>query len=55
MVWVVVGGLAVLVMLVLLVGARRKGGAGGDRDLGSISSSWLSERRAQERDSHPNR
>ena len=55
MVWVVVGGLAVLVTLALLVGARRRGGMGGDRDLGSISSSWLSERRAHERDSNPNR
>jgi hypothetical protein len=55
MVWVVVGGLAVLVTLALVVVAWRTGDTGGDRDLGSISSSWLSERRAHERDSNPNR
>jgi len=48
MVWVVVGGLAVLVTMALLAVARRNGDAGGDRDLGSISSSWLNENRATE-------
>jgi hypothetical protein len=55
MVWVVVGGLAVLVMLALLVVARRQGDAGGDQDHGSISGSWLNEHRARERDSNLHR
>jgi hypothetical protein len=53
MVWVVLGGLAVLVTMVLLAAvARHKGDAGSDPDLGSISSSWLNENRAQDRDFH---
>jgi hypothetical protein len=55
MVWVVVGGLAVLVTMALLAVAWRKGDAGGDPDLGSISSSWLNENRAQDRESSHNR
>jgi hypothetical protein len=55
MVWVAVGGLAVCVTLALWAAARRKGGAVGTDDLGSISSSWLNERRAHDRESDPNR
>lgn len=51
MVWIVAGGLMVLVILGLLVIARRKTENGHDADLGSISSGWLSENRAHERDS----
>jgi hypothetical protein len=55
MVWVAVGGLAMLAMMALLAVARHKGHAGGDADLGSISSSWLNENRANERESTQNR
>jgi hypothetical protein len=53
MVWIALLGLAVLVVLALLVMARRRDGASGD--LGTISGSWLNERRAQDRDVDPNR
>ena len=55
MVWVAVGVLAVVVALALLLMTRRRDGGVGDRDLGSISSSWLNERRAHDRDVDPNR
>ena len=55
MVWVTLGGVAVLIAAVIMVAARRKGGTSGDRDLGIVSSSWLNERRASDRESDHNR
>ena len=56
MVWIAVGGLAVLGAVALLVViARRNRDPSGDRDLGDISSSWLNEHRAHERESNHNR
>lgn len=56
MVWIALAVLAVVVAVALLfLVARRRDGDGGDRDLGIISSSWLNERRAHERDVDPNR
>ena len=55
MLWVAVGGLAVLITMALVAVARHQGGKGADTDLGSISGSWLNERRAHERESHSDR
>jgi len=55
MVWVTLGGVAVLTIAAIMVAARRKGGVSGDRDLGIVSSSWLNERRASDRESDHNR
>jgi hypothetical protein len=55
MMWIALGVLAVCVALALFVMVRRRDGGGRERDLGIISSSWLNERRAHERDVDPNR
>jgi hypothetical protein len=57
MVWITVGGVAVLMIVGILVAAvRKRGGSGdGDRDRGIISTSWLNEHRASDRDSDHNR
>jgi hypothetical protein len=52
MVWVAIGGLAVLATMALLTFARRNGDGVGDRDLGKISSGWLNQNRAHEWESH---
>ena len=52
MVWVTLGGVAVLTIAAIMVTARRKGG---ESDLGIVSSSWLHERRASDRESNHNR
>ena len=54
MVWVTLGGVAVLVILAVIVAARNMGDTTGG-DLGIISSSWLNERRANDRESDHNR
>jgi hypothetical protein len=55
MVWVSLGVLVVCVVLAwLLLMVRRRDGGGGT-DLGSISSSWLNESRAHDRDGDANR
>jgi hypothetical protein len=54
MVWLGLVVLVAVIALVLFLMARRRDGAG-DRDLGTISGSWLNERRAHDRDVDPNR
>ena len=50
MVWIAVGGVAVLVTTAfgVITWSRRDGVQ--ERDLGSISGTWLNERRANDRD-----
>ena len=55
MVWMTVGGVAVVMILGIMVAARRKRGGSVDGDRGIISTSWLNEHRASDRDSDHNR
>ena len=56
MVSIAILGLAVFVVLALLVMARHRDVANGvDRDFGSISDTWLNERRAHDREIDINR
>jgi hypothetical protein len=54
MVWIVVGGFAAVV--VVAAWAFRRGGVSrSGTDLGDISTSWLNQHRAHDRDTDPNR
>lgn len=56
MIWIVAGMLLACAALGLLVVARRRDAPNGvDRDFGSISGSWLNERRARDRETDINR
>lgn len=57
MIWIAIGVLTACAALVLLIAAarRRDSPNGVDRDFGSISGSWLNERRARDRETDINR
>jgi hypothetical protein len=55
MIWIAGGILTVCAGLGLLAATRRRDGPNVDRDFGSISGTWLNERRARDRESDNNR
>ena len=56
MTWIVGGILTTCAALALVIAARRRDSPNGvDRDFGSISDSWLNERRAHDRETDFNR
>jgi hypothetical protein len=54
MVWVAAGGFVVVVTMAAWA-FRRTGAARSGTDLGDISTSWLNQHRAHDRDTDPNR
>jgi hypothetical protein len=56
MIWIAGGLVTVCAALALVVAARSRDSTKGvDRDFGSISGSWLNERRARDRETDLNR
>jgi hypothetical protein len=56
MIWIAGGILTVCAAFGLFAAARRRDGSNSvDRDFGSISGTWLNERRARDRESDNNR
>jgi hypothetical protein len=56
MIWITGGVLTACIAIGLLVAARRRDAPNSvDRDFGSISGTWLNERRARDRESDNNR
>ena len=55
MVWIAVGGVVALVTTAFWVIAWSKRDGTHDRDLGSISGTWLNERRASDREGESQR
>ena len=56
MIWIAAGLVGACAACVLLFAARRGNGPNAvDRDFGSISGTWLNERRARDRESDNNR